>query len=179
MSSPESRGPIPEIDADDITERLATQVPLPIPRVHGRGRPSRLFPAPWSVYGWIDGRPARAGDVRADERFASDLADFLVALRSAVVVGAPGPGLHSGFRGGPLQHWDDELGDLVQRVSGRERDRAVEMWRDALDASFVGTPVWVHGDTAIANKALIMVTSTSPGQAEFARYVLDELFAEA
>jgi len=28
-------------------------------------------------------------------------------------------------------------------------------------------------------KALIMITNKPPGQAEFARYVLDELFAEA
>jgi aminoglycoside phosphotransferase (APT) family kinase protein len=239
---PSAPGYVPQVHKEQVwLARLATQVPLPIPRVHGHGRPSSLFPAPWSVYGWIDGRPARPDDVRADERFASDLADFLVALRSADVDRAPGPGLHSGFRGGPLQHWDDEMGDLVQRVSGRERHRAVEMWRDALGAPFVGPPVWVHGDTTIGNllvgpdrrlsavidfgcsavgdpacdtvmrwtqfrgaarrafvdrlgvddatwargrgwalwKALIMLTSTTPGEAAFARYVLVELFSEA
>jgi aminoglycoside phosphotransferase (APT) family kinase protein len=149
---PSAPGYVPQVHKEQTwLPRLAAQVPLPIPRVHGRGRPSRLFPAPWSVYGWIEGRRASSDDVRDDERFAADLTDFLVALRSADVDGAPAPGLHSGFRGGPVGHWDDEMQALVRRVSGRERDRAVGMWRDALDAPFSGPPVWVHGDTTIAN----------------------------
>lgn len=238
---PSAPGYVPQVRKEQVwLPRLAAQVPLPIPRVLGRGRPSTPFPAPWSVYGWVEGRRASAAAVRTDERFAADLAGFLVALRSADVAAAPGPGLHSGFRGGPLQHWDDEMRDLVRRVSGRERERAVGMWRDALDAPFDGPPVWVHGDTAIANllvgesgrlcavldfgcsavgdpacdtvmrwtqfrgaarrtfvgalcvddatwargrgwalwKGLIMLTNRAPGQAGFARSVLDELFAQ-
>ncbi len=238
---PSAPGYVPQVDKERVwLPRLAPQLPLQIPQVLGRGRPSVLFPAPWSVYGWIQGRRAAPDDVRDDECFAADLADFLVALRSAGVDEAPGPGLHSGFRGGPLRHWDDEMQGLVLRVSGRERDRAVAMWRDALDAPFSGVPVWVHGDTTIANllvgadgrlcavldfgcaavgdpacdtvlrwtqfrgearrtfirslgvddatwargrgwalwKGLIMLTNTRAGQAESARYVLGELFAE-
>ena len=147
---PSGPGYVPQVVKEQVwLPRLATQVPLPIPQVLGRGRPSSLFPAPWSVYGWVDGRRTTSDAVRYDGRFSADLAEFLVALRSADVEGAPAPGLHSGFRGGPMQHWD-EMGDLVRRVSGRERDRAGGMWRDALDAAFDGPPVWVHGDTAIA-----------------------------
>jgi aminoglycoside phosphotransferase (APT) family kinase protein len=238
---PSAPGYVPQVHKEQVwLPRLAPQVPLPIPRVLGRGRPSSLFPAPWSVYGWIEGRRTTPDAGWHDERLAADLAAFLVALRSADVAGAPRPGLHSGFRGGPLHHWDDEMRDIVRRVSGRERDRAVGMWHDALDAPFSGPPVWVHGDTAIANllvgkdgrlcavldfgcsavgdpacdtvmrwtqfrgsarrvfvrglrvddatwargrgwalwKALIMLTNRPAGQAEFARYVLDELFAE-
>lgn len=149
---PSAPGYVPQVHKEQVwLPRLAPQVPLPIPRVLGRGRPSSLFPAPWSVYGWVEGRRASADAVSCDERFAADLAGFLVALRSADAEGAPGPGLHSGFRGGPLQHWDDEMGDLVRRVSGHERERAVGLWRDALDAPFDGPAGWVHGDTAIAN----------------------------
>lgn len=193
------------------------------------------------MYGWIAGRRPSPGEIRDDERFATDLAEFLVALRSADTAGAPGAGPHSAYRGGPLVHRGLEMRDLVQKVSGRERDLAVGLWRDALDAPFTGVAVWVHGDTAIANlvveqtprlsavldfgcsavgdpacdtvlrwtqfhgaarhayvrdlrvddptwargrgwalwKALIMLTNKPPGQAEFARHVLDELFAEA
>jgi aminoglycoside phosphotransferase (APT) family kinase protein len=132
------------------------------------------------------------------------------------------------------------MADLVLRVSGRERQSAVAMWRAAREAAFVGTDGWVHGDVAIANllvdgsarlsavldfgcsavgdpacdtvmrwtqfrgtarrafvralavddatwargrgwalwKGLIMLTNKPPEQAAFARYVLDELFAE-
>lgn len=239
---PSAAGYVPQVEKEQTwLPRLAPQLPLPIPGVRGVGRASTYFPAPWSVYGWIAGRRPSPGEIRDDERFATDLAEFLVALRSADTAGAPGAGPHSAYRGGPLVHWDLEMRDLVQKVSGRERDLAVGLWRDALDAPFTGVAVWVHGDTAIANlvveqtprlsavldfgcsavgdpacdtvlrwtqfhgaarhayvrdlrvddptwargrgwalwKALIMLTNKPPGQAEFARHVLDELFAEA
>lgn len=239
---PSAAGYVPQVEKEQTwLPRLAPQLPLPIPDVRGAGRASAYFPAPWSVYGWIAGRRPRRGEIRDDDRFATDLAEFLVALRTADTAGAPGPGLHSAYRGGPPEHWDLEMRDLVHRVSGRERDLAVGLWRDALDAAFTGVAVWVHGDTAIANllvqqtprlsavldfgcsavgdpacdtvirwtqfqgaarrayvrdlhvddatwargrgwalwKGLIMLANKPPGQAEFARHVLDELFAEA
>lgn len=239
---PSAVGYVPQVQKEQTwLPRLAPQLPLAIPEVRGAGRASASFPAPWSVYGWIEGRRPSPDEVREDGRFATDLAGFLVTLRSAENASAPGPGLHSAFRGGPLEHWDLEMRDLVQRVSGRERQLAVGLWRDALAAPFDATPVWVHGDVAIANllvqdtprlsavvdfgcaavgdpacdtvirwtqfrgaarrafvrelrvddatwargrgwalwKGLIMITSKPPGQAEFARHVLDELFSEA
>ena len=239
---PSAAGYVPQVEKEQTwLPRLASQLPLPIPDVRGAGRASAYFPAPWSVSGWIAGRQPSPGEIRDDDRFATDLAGFLVALRSADTAGAPGPGLHSAYRGGPPAHWDLEMRDLVHRVSGRERDLAVGLWRDALDAAFTGVAVWVHGDTAIANllvqqtprlsavldfgcsavgdpacdtvlrwtqfhgaarhayvrdlrvddatwargrgwalwKGLIMLTNKLPGQADFARHVLDELFAEA
>lgn len=239
---PSAAGYVPQVEKElTWLPRLAPQLPLPIPDVRGAGRASTYFPAPWSVYGWIAGRRPSPGEIRDDDRFAADLAGFLVALRSADTAGAPGPGLHSAYRGGPPEHLDLEMRDLVHRVSGRERDLAVGLWRDALDAAFTGVAVWVHGDVAIANllvqqtprlsavldfgcsavgdpacdtvlrwtqfhgaarhayvrdlrvddatwargrgwalwKGLTMLTNKLPGQAEFARHVLDELFGEA
>ena len=220
--------------------RLASQLPLPIPTVYGVGKPSALFQAPWSVYGWISGEPASTASIQEPAQFATDLAGFLVALRSVDPTGGPGPGQHSAFRGGPVSHWDAEMRDLLPRVRGRERDLSEGIWRDALEAPFTGEPVWFHGDVAMSNlltadgrltavvdfgcsgvgdpacdtvihwtwftgasrrvfrealgvddatwargrgwalwKALIMLTNKPPGQAEFARHVLDELMAEA
>jgi aminoglycoside phosphotransferase (APT) family kinase protein len=220
--------------------RLAPAVPLPIPEVRGVGRPSARFAAPWSVYGWLAGRPAASAPIEDPVRFADDLAAFLVALRSVDATAGPGPGPHSAFRGGPVRHWDEEMRVLLQRVKGRERDAAEGMWRDALTAPFTGSPVWFHGDVAMSNlltregrlaavidfgcsgvgdpacdtvihwtyfagtgrrvfrkglevddatwargrgwalwKALIMLTNRTPGQAAFARHVLDELMADA
>jgi aminoglycoside phosphotransferase (APT) family kinase protein len=218
---------------------LAPRLPLPVPPVRGMAAPSRLFPAPWSVYGWLDGEPASMATIDDPARFAGEIADFLVALRQLpVTADAPAPGLHSAFRGGPLEQWDDEMGAILHRVHGRERDRAAGIWRDALDAVFAGPPVWVHGDVSVNNllisggrlcavldfgcsavgdpacdtvmrwtlftgqaraefarrleldeatwargrgwalwKGLIMITNKPPGQAAFARRVLDELFS--
>jgi aminoglycoside phosphotransferase (APT) family kinase protein len=131
--------------------RLAPSLPLPIPTVHGVGQPSARFPAPWSVHGWLSGEPASPASIADPRQFATDLAGFLVALRSVDATAGPAPGQHSAFRGGPVGHWDAEMRDLLPRVRGRERDLAEGMWRDALDAPFPGPPVWFHGDVAMSN----------------------------
>jgi aminoglycoside phosphotransferase (APT) family kinase protein len=230
---------VPQVEKEqNWLPRLASAVPLPIPTVHGVGRASRRFPAPWSIYGWIPGAPASTAPINDPSRLAAELAGFLVALRSADAAGAPGPGLHSAFRGAPLDHLDDEVGALLGRVQGRERELAAGIWRDAISAPYTGQPVWFHGDVSFHNllirdgelaavidfgcagvgdpacdtvlvwtflsgapretfrrelavdeatwargrgwalwKGLIMITNKPPGQAEFARHVLDELFA--
>ncbi|WP_367183077.1 phosphotransferase [uncultured Cellulomonas sp.] len=53
------------------------------------GAASVHFPAPWSVYGWLDGEPASSVDLRHPVRLAEDLAAFLVALRSVDPTGDP------------------------------------------------------------------------------------------
>jgi aminoglycoside phosphotransferase (APT) family kinase protein len=238
---PSAPGYVPQVRKEqEWLPRLAPELPLPIPAVEGVGEPSELFPAPWSVYRWMPGRPASVTEVADWARFASDLAAFLVRLRAVDATDAPDPGQHSAFRGGPLEHWDDEMSVILHRVHGRERDLAAGIWRDALAAPFTGQPVWFHGDVSLNNllvedgelravidfgcsgagdpacdtvfrwtstqpaareqyrtdydvdegtwargrgwalwKGLIMITNKPPGQAAFARHVLDRLFAEA
>jgi aminoglycoside phosphotransferase (APT) family kinase protein len=43
----------------------------------------------------------------------------------------------------------------------------------------VDEATWARGRGWALWKALIMITNTPPGQAELARHVLDQLFAEA
>ena len=149
---PSAPGYVPQVRKEQAwLPRLAPLLPLPVPAVVGVGQPSSHFPAPWSVYGWLDGEPAASVDVQDAVRLAEDLAAFLVALRAVDSTGGPGPGLHSAYRGGPLAHWDDEMGSLLRRVHGRERDQAAGLWRDALAAAFTGTPQWFHGDVSTNN----------------------------
>ncbi len=143
---------VPQVEKEQSwLPRLAPVVPLPIPAVLGRGRATAEFHAPWSIYGWIEGVPATRANVDDWERLAGDLASFLVRLRSAATAGAPPPGPHSAFRGGPLSHWDDEVGDLLRRLRGREREGAARVWRDALAAPLPDRAAWFHGDVATAN----------------------------
>jgi aminoglycoside phosphotransferase (APT) family kinase protein len=128
---PSAPGYVPQVGKEQSwLPRLAAAVPLAIPAVRGRGRPSARFPAQWSVYGWLEGEPASTARSDDQDAFAADLAGFLVALRSADTAGAPAPGPHSAFRGGPLEHWDHEMRDLLLRVRGSERVRH----RDGVDA---------------------------------------------
>ncbi|RWZ52897.1 aminoglycoside phosphotransferase [Labedella phragmitis] len=141
--------------------RLRSQVPLPIPEVRGAGAASAHFPAPWSVYDWIDGTPLAA--TRPDDPvvFAADLASFLVTLRVAETTDGPIPGLHSAFRGGPVTHWDAEMHDILDLRRELDLD-------DATWARGRGWAVW---------KALIMITNEPTEQRALARHVLDELAA--
>jgi aminoglycoside phosphotransferase (APT) family kinase protein len=149
---PSAPGYLPQVRKEqEWLPRLAPALPLPIPEVRGAGVPSLLFPAPWSVYGWIHGEPATLRPPDEPERFAADLAGFLVALRAADPTGGPAPGEHSLFRGAPVGHYADEMEYLVERVSARERDVVDGLWRDALEAPFGGAPVWLHGDVSLNN----------------------------
>lgn len=149
---PSAPGYVPQVAKEqEWLPRLGPALPLPIPALCGIGAATDGFPAPWSVYGWIDGRPLSVGRVEDERGIAIALAGFLRALRAADADGAPAPGPHSAFRGGPLQHYDDEMQALLDRVHGAERDRAAGLWRDALGAPFTGRPVWFHGDVAAGN----------------------------
>ena len=217
--------------------RLAPQLPQPIPSVVGRGRPSEAFPAPWSIYSWIEGRRPDPAHLSGDIATAVDLAVFLTSLRRADATDGPAPGLHSAYRGAPVTQWDDQVRSRFPLLDVRERDRAAALWRSATSAPEYEASVWVHGDVAINNlvvdrrgalsamidfgcsavgdpacdtviswtqfrgparqafrstldlddatwargvgwalwKGLIMLTNTPPGQAAFARRVLNEV----
>ncbi|WP_454048731.1 aminoglycoside phosphotransferase family protein [Cellulomonas sp. Marseille-Q8402] len=149
---PASAASVPQVVKEqEWLPRLAPHLPLPVPEVRGVGRPSGLFPAPWSVYRWLPGEPAAVAPADDPVRFAADLARFLVALRGVDASDGPAPGPHSAFRGSPLTHGDDEVGDILHRVHGSERERAAAIWRDALEATFEDDPVWFHGDVSAHN----------------------------
>jgi aminoglycoside phosphotransferase (APT) family kinase protein len=132
---------------------LAPQLPVPIPEPIGLGRPSAMFPRPWSIYGWIDGRPARVDDIADLNAFARDLAGFLVALHAIDATHGPGPGAHSFGRGGPLELYDSASRRALA-VLGDQIDAALasEVWDLALASTWQGPPVWVHGDVAPSNQ---------------------------
>jgi len=149
---PSAPGYVPQVAKEqEWLPVLAPQLPLAIPEVEAVGVPSPRFPAPWSVYGWIDGEPASTAKPGDSARLATDLARFLVALRAVDRAEGPEPGLHSAFRGGPVGHWDDEVQQLLSRLHGQERPRAATLWREALAATVPVSSCWFHGDVAAGN----------------------------
>jgi aminoglycoside phosphotransferase (APT) family kinase protein len=103
-------------------------------------------------------RKARSGRVRspaAPTRATSGnerRAGFLVALQRVDPAGGPTAGRHNFFRGGPLQTYDGEtrraIGALHARIPG---DTATAIWQTALQTTWNGSPVWLHGDVAQGN----------------------------
>ena len=144
---------VPEIDKEQRwLPVLAPQLPLPIPEPVALGRPSDIFPRPWSVYRWIDGRPALAGEVSDFGTFARDLGHFLGALYAVDASQGPPPGDHSFFRGGPLDPLDAQARESIAAVADEiDPHVATEVWDAALATSWNRPAVWVHGDVTPSN----------------------------
>jgi aminoglycoside phosphotransferase (APT) family kinase protein len=131
---------------------LAGQLPRQIPQPLARGVPGCGFPWPWSVYRWQPGTPLADSQVTDRSALAADLADFLAALYQVDPAGGPPPGPHSCHRGAPVSVWDDMARQSLQALDGEiDTARAAEVWQQALDATWYGKPVWVHGDVADGN----------------------------
>jgi aminoglycoside phosphotransferase (APT) family kinase protein len=134
---------------------LASQLPLPIPEPLAKGKPSSDFPRPWSVYRWIGGQTAAAGQIADLSEFAADLADFLAALYKVDPSGGPLPGPHNFFRGGPPAYYDAETRAALAELDGHiDTDLAAEVWEAALASHWAGPPVWFHGDAQPGNLLL-------------------------
>ncbi|WP_336645528.1 aminoglycoside phosphotransferase family protein [Microbacterium sp. USHLN186] len=131
--------------------RLAPQLPWPIPSIVDCGRPSETFPAPWSIYRWVEGRRPDPARLSGDVTTAVDLGLFLTSLRRADAAGGPAPGLHSAYRGAPVTQWDDQVQSRLPLLDVRERDRAAALWRSVTSAPECEAAVWLHGDVAINN----------------------------
>ncbi len=132
--------------------KLAPFLPLPIPAPRAVGKPAAGYPFPWSVYGWIDGDTASTDLVSDMPRFATLLAEFLVALQSIDPTGGPEPGTHNFYRGGDLATYDEETRRSIAILGNDLETRAVtEVWEAALAATRRDRPVWIHGDISAGN----------------------------
>lgn len=131
---------------------LRRHLPLPIPAPVGLGGPGAGYPWPWSIYGWLDGEPAQLDHIPDLSRFAADLAHFLVALRGIDARNGPAAGPHNFHRGGSLSIYDSETRRSIGTLASEIDVAAVtEVWDAALETSWQGPPVWVHGDIAATN----------------------------
>src|SRR5438477_12248350 len=96
---------------------LRPYLPLPIPVPLGLGTPGAGYPWSWSIYGWLDGKPARANRIHDLGRFAVDLAHFLVALRGIDARNGPVAGTHNFHRGGSLTIYDTETRQSIDMLA--------------------------------------------------------------
>ncbi|PZF80821.1 aminoglycoside phosphotransferase family protein [Jiangella anatolica] len=131
---------------------LAPRLPVPIPAPVAVGRPGRGYPWTWSVNRWLAGTTALSSGGFDDVGFARDVAGFLRAPQAADASGGPGPGTHNFQRGGPVSFYGDETARALDTLAGRlDVAAARKVWDAALAATFIGPPVWLHGDVAPGN----------------------------
>ncbi len=132
--------------------RLAPLLPLPIPVPLAQGVPGEGYPWPWSIYRWLGGEVATVAPITDLSQFATALAQFLTALQRIDPSGGPPPGLHNFYRGGPLTIYDAETRQTIAALDGQINAAAMTaVWETALAATWIGPPVWIHGDVAAGN----------------------------
>jgi aminoglycoside phosphotransferase (APT) family kinase protein len=154
---PSADGYIPQVEKEHRwLPVLAPQLPLAIPEPVAMGAPGCGFRRPWSVYGWLAGKPATVERVADLDRFAADLANFLAALYAIDPTGGPAAGEHSAYRGAPLSIYDPETREAIATLDGEiDTHAATEVWEEALAAPWQGPPVWVHGDITASNLLVV------------------------
>jgi aminoglycoside phosphotransferase (APT) family kinase protein len=83
---------------------------------------------------------------------ARRLGGFLRALQRLDVRDGPPPASHSGWRGGPLDTYDDETRRSIRLLgAGLDEAAVTRTWERALATRWQRPPVWVHGDMAASN----------------------------
>ena len=64
--------------ADELNGRTPVATPTPL----GIGNPGAGYPLPWSVFSWLPGQPATADSCSESDSFATDLGEFILAVRA-------------------------------------------------------------------------------------------------
>ena len=132
---------------------LAPHLPVAVPEPLALGAPDQGYPWQWSIYEWLDGEPARGGNIADRTQFARELAGFLMALYRVDPRGGPPPGTHNFWRGAPIMSvYGDEARRCVNALEGVIDIRAAHAVLDAAEHA-IGrdAPCWVHGDIAVGN----------------------------
>jgi len=132
--------------------RLAPLLPRHVPEVLGDGAPVEEYPWPWSVYRWLAGGNPEPGALIEPVLLAKDLAEFVAAMRSITLPGAP-----QAHRGGPVASLDADTRSAIEELrripqEGVDCDAATAVWEEALRApGWNGPPVWLHADLMPGN----------------------------
>lgn len=119
----------------------ATSVPVPAPL--RLGRPSALFPWPWSVNPWFDGVPALGRDPARCAGLAVPLARFLADIHRP----APGDAPRNPVRGLPLASRDQAFRARLESGAVPQPRRLLSLWEELVAVPhWSGPPLWLHGD---------------------------------
>lgn len=127
---------------------LAPRLPLGTPVPVHIGKPSALFPWPWSVVKWISGETAENHCFTLED--VSLLAEALVSLHQPAPEAAP----RNPFRGVSVRAKNDLVKERLHSLEQRDgitAQRLAAIWRDACQAPETEQRVWLHGDLHARN----------------------------
>jgi aminoglycoside phosphotransferase (APT) family kinase protein len=138
----------------DWLPRLASWLPTDIPEVLGAGQPAKGYPWPWSVYRWLAGEHPKTGALNEPVLLAKDLAEFVAAMRSITLPGAP-----RAHRGGAVASLDGATRAAIEQLRGIPEEgvdcgAVAAVWEEALRAQGRDEQVWLHADLMPGNLLL-------------------------
>lgn len=132
--------------------KLQEHLSLPISAPIAKGEPAEGYPWPWSVNRWLEGQTVSDDNIASLNQFASDLASFLKQLQAIPSANGPLAGEHNFYRGGSLAVYDEETKQALANLQPLlETAELRQIWELALQSTWTGQPVWVHGDVAPGN----------------------------
>lgn len=132
--------------------KLAPSLPLSIPTPLAMGKSTETYPWKWSIYHYLEGTPASIASIPNLRSFATQLAEFLLALQQIDTENGPPPGRHCFYRGGSLQVYDAEARKALEILKDQiDTEKALAIWEAALKTQWNKPPVWVHGDMNESN----------------------------
>ena len=131
-------------------EELSGRTPFATPRPLGIGEPGAGYPLPWTIYTWLPGDPATADSSAQSDSFATDLSEFVGAVRKIDTRGRTYDGIG---RGGELfshNEWIQEC--LTNSVGLLDVPTLRAIWMQMRNLPRGDTPdVMSHGDLIAPN----------------------------
>lgn len=134
--------------------QLAPQLTTPIPSPIAQGQASTLFPWPWSVYQWIEGKSANLTSLNNDDLIgiATQLAQFINELHAINPKAGPEPGWHNYYRGAHISFYNEQTQIVLPQLASLvDVDKAQMVWDQAVASTWSKPSVWVHGDLVSDN----------------------------
>jgi aminoglycoside phosphotransferase (APT) family kinase protein len=130
--------------------QLAGRTRFPTPQPVALGEPGVGCPMPWAVQTWLRGTVATERDPGESISFASDLAEFISAVRA---IDTDGRTFTGNGRGGDLQTHDDWVRTCLERSSGLLDVVVLQrMWESLRELPRVcSADVMTHGDLLPGN----------------------------
>jgi len=131
---------------------LAPLLPVAIPVLLAKGEPAEGYPWHWAIHAWLNGEHPAVDGVADAGSLATEVAQFVAALRRLDPTGGPPAG-----RGVPLAERDAPTRTAIAGLDEVVDTAAVTAaWEAALSAPvWHGPPVWIHGDLQSGNLLVI------------------------
>lgn len=131
------------------TRELAAATRFPVPAFVAQGEPGPGYPLPWSVRAWLPGRTGEEDAPSGETAFASDLAEFITAVRA---IGTRGRMFAGRGRGGGLKDHDEWMRTCLRESEGLlDVRRMTRMWTTFRELPREAPDVMSHGDLTPGN----------------------------